>query len=713
MIKRLSFLALFAVPSFAFGQTPAPERPNHMLPQYSAIAAANSNAGTPRAMLRMAAPSAGGYAALWPPGGIRRDTQVPALYADGSAGTLEQMGRMADSSVQQADANKPNGYVQPDASGNMPLPVTGDSSASSVLANSSTFARSLSNRFSDTKNIKDFGVKLDGTDTSNAISSALSSVSSQNEVHIPAGKWVNSVPPFASTYFFNLLGPVANIPNYVLNGNQFDESVAVPDLGDGNTTYMHDSAGNPAYYRIDRSKNANRSLMSLWYLNAYTGAGAEHRGLGVRTGTENGATGNTTGIDSQFYSDGNNGANSFDVNLSLLTRAFGENWSWGIVNQYSELGGLDLSDGTFSHSTSEWDFTGSGPEPASSAAWPGNGSRSLYYTNGWLSCGKCTWSASTAVARRHMAHVTATDGSDSLFVATTGGTTGATQPVWDKTAASITDGSVVWKYLSLYNLQISKVFYLNGTANVHYGAALASDADFYDAALDFSKATYSGGNPSVLRTSAGVGIDWSADGTLSGQNQHTTLYNPVTSSYEYQVNGSPVLGVNDTGMIRSPVSTITATGSSITDATKLPASPHIIITASSAGSGAVMNASGVAVSMSTRITNASNNIVAIYPVDSEWWFDGHPNGAPVYLPQYASIDIMRMVSSSQLEVVYHPANASGGNASKSQILSLVSPHEGDRYYDTSDHAEVTYRCPKGDTNSCAWFQAEYGAALSN
>lgn len=104
MIKRFSFMLGVALPSFVFAQTAVPSRPNHTLTQYRITTAANNNADVPSTMLRMAPMSAArSYATLWPPGGIRKDTRVPSLYADGSAGTLEQIGRMADGSVQQTD----------------------------------------------------------------------------------------------------------------------------------------------------------------------------------------------------------------------------------------------------------------------------------------------------------------------------------------------------------------------------------------------------------------------------------------------------------------------------------------------------------------------------------------------------------------------------------------------------------------------------------
>lgn len=164
MIKKLSFMAVLALPSLAFAQSAAPVRPNHTLPQYGALTAANSNTGAPRAMLRMATPSAEGtYAPLWPPGGLRKDTHIPSLYADGSSGTLDQIGRMADGSVQQTDVGA---TVAPlDDNKMMPVPVSGDTSSAPVTAKGTTIARNMAARAADANNLSNYVTTYDGSDT--------------------------------------------------------------------------------------------------------------------------------------------------------------------------------------------------------------------------------------------------------------------------------------------------------------------------------------------------------------------------------------------------------------------------------------------------------------------------------------------------------------------------------------------------------------------
>ncbi|ATJ90744.1 hypothetical protein HK16_18490 [Acetobacter senegalensis] len=106
-MARGVLLAVVCLPLTA--QAPAPVRPNHTLPQYDSPK--TDSVTTPSIMTRMAVSSGvpGSYAPMWPPGGIRKDTVIPSVYGDGSSGTLDQVARMADGSVQQTDKNTAGG----------------------------------------------------------------------------------------------------------------------------------------------------------------------------------------------------------------------------------------------------------------------------------------------------------------------------------------------------------------------------------------------------------------------------------------------------------------------------------------------------------------------------------------------------------------------------------------------------------------------------
>ncbi|WP_140385960.1 hypothetical protein, partial [Acetobacter senegalensis] len=70
-----------------------------------------------------------------PPGGLDSTTVIPKVYADGTAGTLAQIGQMADGSVQQSDKNAANGVSGLNAASEAVSPVnTTDVKAARSLA---------------------------------------------------------------------------------------------------------------------------------------------------------------------------------------------------------------------------------------------------------------------------------------------------------------------------------------------------------------------------------------------------------------------------------------------------------------------------------------------------------------------------------------------------------------------------------------------------
>lgn len=58
-----------------------------------------------------------------PPGGLDSTTVIPKVYADGTAGTLAQIGQMADGSVQQTEKGAANGVSGLDGDKNATSPV--------------------------------------------------------------------------------------------------------------------------------------------------------------------------------------------------------------------------------------------------------------------------------------------------------------------------------------------------------------------------------------------------------------------------------------------------------------------------------------------------------------------------------------------------------------------------------------------------------------
>lgn len=132
--------------------------------------------------------SAASYQPFAPQGGLAITTLLPSVYADGTDGTPEQVARMADSSVQQADANQPNGYVRPDSTGAVTLPVSGDSSAAPVTATGTPRARSLATREADAHNLSNYVSAYDGSPTFQAqVTSLYNSLGQNAIITLPCG----------------------------------------------------------------------------------------------------------------------------------------------------------------------------------------------------------------------------------------------------------------------------------------------------------------------------------------------------------------------------------------------------------------------------------------------------------------------------------------------------------------------------------------------
>lgn len=432
MIKRIFFLALFAAPSLAFGQA-APMRPNHTLPQYNAVIAANRNAGAPRTMLRTVAPSAGSYAALWPPGGIRRDTQVPSLYVDGSAGTLEQIGRMADSSVQQSDIG---GSVAPlDANKMMSAPVSGDASSAPVAASGTPVARSLSDRFADTYSLRDLGARLDNSAQDKAnIQTIYNALPDGAVVHIPKGSLWDGALPSPS--------PDKHI-NWLFDGIYAGDYSHPP--GDGDTSISHKRGLQVS--RMDTNTKAfmtSPAIFVYWnddgnYCGAYCQNWDQYAAAGFAAISGPTSSGNTSPVTLSLRSFGQGPSSSYDVGLPVVVWKYGQNSTWGLDVVTGDLSGK--SPGAFA-SWNEFDMWTNGQDIKSwdkNFGTPQAGHRSVMYVAGsHYSAGG--WKVSMAVTARSsgkggvstpsLIDVQAQDQVNYIWYPVADGITGVSKPVF-------------------------------------------------------------------------------------------------------------------------------------------------------------------------------------------------------------------------------------------------------------------------------------------
>ncbi|MFT8307045.1 hypothetical protein [Acetobacter malorum] len=577
MIKRLSLLALFASPSLAFGQEAAPARPNHTLPQYGAVTAANSNAGAPRSMLRTTStPAAGSYAALWPPGGIRKDTRVPSLYADGSAGTLEQIGRMADGSVQQTDigtaiAGLADGYVT--------SPLMGDASAAPVLATGALTRRTLAQRAADVLTTADNGDTGQGSaGDAAAISALLAKVPSHSEIVVPSGNVPDSnsiTVPSGKAYVIHYSGGNAD-------GSRF--------IGDGNVAEGV-SSGRSLYRYVSGNLNFNSNFFSQ-FENRYSGPARPEQNnvwLYSTTGVDHnfnqvsGYQGSTSTLRVDLNSFSRADEKSFDIGLQSNVYRRGTAWGWGNLSVIEELTGEMLLAHNTQEYVGEWDLSGFGNDDPASLYNPMVASRHGFLFSTWNSGGGYgqAWQAGHNYRAGDAIEATI-EGVLYSFIATKGGTSGATAPSLSVTADpdtitapdiahAVTDGTVQWAFNGRMLMQISCMVCVSYQADtlhspdrglpadpgtgkripVAFGTIVSSNALVYNAGIDFSVLKYTQPAHVFLRTQADSYLDVTGDGTSAGQNMHLLGYDSTRKALTYKVNGVPVLSVKDSGAIVS------------------------------------------------------------------------------------------------------------------------------------------------------------------
>ncbi|WP_215763275.1 hypothetical protein [Acetobacter sp. P1H12_c] len=547
MIKHLALLTFLAAPSFAFAQA-VPVRPNHTLPQYSAVTAANSNAGAPRTMLRMAAPSAsGGYAALWPPGGIRKDTRVPSLYTDGSAGTLAQIGLMSDGSVQQTDIGTTVAAL--DTRGMMPAPLSGDASSGTVKylgGTSFTVADGLADFF----NTRIFGLAFDGSPSDADKMSAWYQKIPQGVAWYPAGiLWPstsNCQPWYPKTDHKYILFRSNGSPGYGCNGWRVDMWYKDP------TANMYETYANGTL-EYGRTYGPNTLNSEMMRLVADNNDPSKKPGEGLSEGLtllnvsdtmEDGGYGSMHPVYVRMTVKGHNWGQNQHANIQTDTFRTGPvatEGMWGLFQAMNEMNGLgpDTDQAAWSIGD-EIDMAGVGTD----ARHMRNA-----YRIGLNVTGFNAWSANSI----HAVGDLVTDSSQTnVYIATVAGTSGASEPSWNTATinqSTTTDGTVTWMLKNPNHLEIGTGFFAGGGGNsrVNYRTVFQSDAQVTHAVFDASPATL-GPSGAAVRLSAGQIIDFSGH---NEQNENVrTLGYTDGKGLQYKVAGNVVLDASDNGTVQ-------------------------------------------------------------------------------------------------------------------------------------------------------------------
>lgn len=571
MIKRFALLAFLAAPSLAFGQA-APVRPNHTLPQYNAVIAANSNADKPRGMLRMApSATAGRYAAFWSPGGIRKDTQVPSLYLDGTAGTLEQIGRMADGSVQQADIGA---TVAPlDADKKMAADVSGNIGSAPYFGGVSLGALAQYRA-----NLMERGVHLLPSSGAKDIQ-RINSIFSDNTygyngspvaVDIPYGIWPS--PSFipqsnGKTRTVTFAKNLGNWPRYNIDNHQ------IPYFGDGVVSIGNNSSDSDGFVvsRVDANDTNYTTFQPVVQTNLVVDSSKFSAAIGFPPPVQNIAsnvylTAKHNGIAANhfdnIYDHAHTGYGSQMVGdwQKFWLKDSGQEWAWNQIYEMIDQSSTNcaaLDSGNYMPCrrwNAELDWAGVGPEDPRSAYLPDYSIRQgIWFSTNHTAQGDQAWAANTAYTAHHILSLADASGQLWMYDSGVGGQSGSSQPTWPHdVSTSVKDGGITWTPLGKWSFDVGYVLGVGGPEDTRIGTLFwINGPKIYNAIADWSRATFDTPVHIVERRPVDSYTDFSGDGTQSGQNNHILGYDSTSKALTYKVNGVPVLGIKDSGAIIS------------------------------------------------------------------------------------------------------------------------------------------------------------------
>lgn len=297
------------------------------------------------------------------------------------------------------------------------------------------------------------------------------------------------------------------------------------------------------------------------------------------------------------------------------------------------------------------------------------------------------------------------------------GTTGKTEPAYVfQNGKTFTDGTVIWTCIGTWQYDLETVIKVGGSNDPEngyierIGTLMTEETDYiYNAIFDFSKAAF---DPEVThvfaRMQKDMYIDLTADGTKEGQNNHLLGYDSNNSSLEYDVGKEPIFTVNDTNGINAHSlgidSNINFSRKNYTDFNSKPSLWIMGTTDDPSTDGS--NAAG---DFFVNRYGDSSTLSGVDYLDQP--FSITREDGKVHINDGLSVsngtDVIGGIKTDALSV---SGSFYLGVMTKTNIFALNSPVEGQKVFDTTDHEELTYRCPSA--TACGWFPVLYGAALT-
>lgn len=472
-----------------------------------------------------------------------------------------------------------NGIAPLDSNAMMSAPVSGDSSSSPVISKYATFggvpgaSRTISDRFGDIWNLRDFGMKMDASDADAALFNSFLVPTNTIYTYSNGSLPEESKLTPKGLALVQLTGPNStvspNIDGWIFEGlgdGKKIERVIDKNIPSASTETIHTrfaytgNAGSPNLY--------NTSIITDSSVDEHWNVVSPFGGI--------------VNLNAAMNSYGTRQASGFDVNGQFINTRHGTDWNWAGMFVIHE----PTSQNIIKTNTQEWlqenDF----------GAWGSEGRYSVRHgimLTGWQEGGGFgnSWKSSHAYSVGDVIEVNVNGVATSAIV-TVAGTSASTPPTWSNlsmresdfingtTPTTLTDGTVTWTYNGILRAHIGSAYNVsyqpdsysgyqdsdlptnrygsNARTPFVYGSALSTDAVFDNAVLDFSDVQFmKNANPHIwARIPQDAYIDLTAQyNSTSGNNTRLFGYDSSQGALVYKYLGNTVFTVSDSGSLSS------------------------------------------------------------------------------------------------------------------------------------------------------------------
>lgn len=430
------------------------------------------------------------------------------------------------------------GAVAPHDSAYIPLSLVGAASGVAPLDTGALVPRT--NLPTDMLNLMQLGSAANGYASDQTKINSILNANPGGQFEIPNGfHWpadTSGINPYVPTkpagqqYFFHEDGNA-----YTGGGNGYSACTA---LGDADLTECW-GGGTLNFLRHTRSGSPGSPTLHIAYENS--SSGFQMNGYPFNQGTsalqinaqnDHGANGSIIGEEIELNTFDDNPFTDENVGYSVNVYKAGQGSTWQFSGQTQDNTGLPPA--SFAAVAAELDILANGPDAPQSMYDPGQSNRWFIYLAPKENP-TSSWAKNTTVTTGTLTTATNAAGVSTVYIATTGGTSGVTTPKWPN-GGTVMDGTVTWTYGEPYAVSVGAGIWLdNGETNLtSYSAGFATNARFDDAVIDLSRAVLTGANGAgkgaAIRVAANEPIDFSGNATQAGQNQHTLQYSTASNA---------------------------------------------------------------------------------------------------------------------------------------------------------------------------------------